>query len=115
MITNYAHGHLAEQIAAAHLKRQGYRIRDTNWKTRYCEIDIVAEKTGCIYFVEVKYRQTDSQGTGFDYITPKKIKRMTFAAEVWVQVAEWRGDYVIAAVEVSGEQHAVSQMLRILI
>ncbi|MCW1907822.1 MAG: YraN family protein [Candidatus Saccharibacteria bacterium] len=111
MTTNYAHGHIAEQYAAAHLKQLGYKIIEINWKTRYCEIDIVAEKSSCIYFVEVKYRQTAAQGFGLDYITPKKLKQMTFAAEFWVQDHNWKSDYYLAAIEVYGDHNLVSELV----
>jgi Holliday junction resolvase-like predicted endonuclease len=46
-------------------------------------------------------RSTEKQGSGFDYITSKKIKQMQYAAEIWVRQNEWDGDYRIAAAEVS--------------
>ncbi len=111
MTTNYAHGHIAEQHAAAHLKRLGYKIVEINWKTRYCEIDIVAEKSGCIYFVEVKYRQSAAQGLGFDYITPKKLDQMTFAALLWVQAHNRSKEYCLAAIEAAGIDYDVSDLV----
>lgn len=101
-MSNYTAGHDAEKVAADYLERQGYAIRALNWKTRYCEVDIIAEKNKTIYFVEVKYRKNANQGTGFDYITVKKLKQMAFAAEFWVQEHNWRGDYQLAAIEVQG-------------
>lgn len=70
--TNYAHGHYAERIAADYLVRLNFKIVDTNWKTKWCEIDIIVQKDGVMYFTEVKYRKTTNQGAGLDYITPKK-------------------------------------------
>lgn len=102
MKTNYAAGHSAEKKAAEYLMRQGFRIRGINWKTRYCEIDIVAEKSKTIHFIEVKYRLSDSQGKGFDYITPRKLRQMRFAANMWTQQNSWAGDYCLGAIEISG-------------
>ena len=103
-MSNYATGHDAEKQAAEYLKSQGFQIKELNWKTRYCEIDIVAEKDGTIYFVEVKYRRTAKQGYGVDYITPKKLKQMQFAAEMWVSNYDWSGDYQLAVVSIDGEE-----------
>lgn len=104
MKTNYQAGHDAERQAAEYLDSLGYKIRELNWKTRYCEIDIVAEKAGCIFFVEVKYRRNAAQGTGLEYVTSKKLKRMGFAAEMWVQGNQWPGAYQLAAVAIDGQQ-----------
>ena len=96
-MSNYIVGHTAEKRAAEYLKAQGFDIVELNWKTRYCEIDIVAKKKNSIYFVEVKYRQNSKQGRGLDYVTPNKVRQMTFAAEMWVSEHEWTGEYCLSA------------------
>ena len=106
--TNYAVGHLAEQHAADYLANQGYQIVTLNWKTPRCEIDIICQKANVIYFVEVKYRKNDSQGTGLDYITPHKLRQMQFAAESWVHMKGWTGEYNLAALELTGPNYVVS-------
>lgn len=103
-MTNYQSGHDAEKQAAAYLKENGYKIRELNWKTRYCEIDIVAEKDKIIWFIEVKSRKNSSQGFGYEYVTPKKLQQMHFAAEMWVQNNDWSGDYNLAVISIDGEQ-----------
>jgi Holliday junction resolvase-like predicted endonuclease len=103
-VSNYTSGHTAEKRAAKYLHSNGFKIHELNWKTRLCEIDIVAEKDKVVYLVEVKYRRTASQGRGVDYITPRKLKQMHFAAEMWVQNQDWQGDYRLAVVTVDGEQ-----------
>jgi len=103
-MSNYSVGHDAEKRAAEYLKSLGFRVKELNWKTRYCEIDIIAELSNTIYFVEVKYRHTGSQGMGMDYITPSKLKKMSFAAEVWVHQHKWGGEYQLAVVSVDNDQ-----------
>lgn len=110
-MTNFAHGREAEAAAAKYLKENGYKILAQNWRTRWCEIDIVAEKNKRVCFVEVKYRQSDKQGSGLDYITPPKIKQMKFAAELWVQDNNWTGDYTLAAIEISGVGYSVTDFI----
>lgn len=104
MITNYQSGHSAEVQAAEYLKSQGFKIHELNWKTKYCEIDIVAEKDKAVYFVEVKYRKNQNQGFGIDYITPKKLNQMRFAAEMWVSNHNWSGEYQLAAIGIDGKE-----------
>jgi uncharacterized protein (TIGR00252 family) len=107
MKTNYAAGHSAEQAAALYLKSHGFKVLDINWSTKYCEIDIVAQKNKTIFFAEVKYRKSTNFGSGFDYITPTKLKQMKFAAELWVSHFKWNGDYQLAAVEMSGDNEVL--------
>jgi len=99
-MTNYQAGHDAEKAAAEYLEQQGFRVHELNWKTRYCEIDIVAEKDKIIYFVEVKSRASLSQGSGLDYITAKKLRQMSYAADMWVANHDWAGDYQLAVVAI---------------
>lgn len=77
-------GHAAESAVADFLVRDGHQIVARNWKTPACEIDLVSQKGDHIYFTEVKYRQNNSRGGGFQAVDNKKHKRMTFAAEVFL-------------------------------
>jgi Holliday junction resolvase-like predicted endonuclease len=87
---------------AVFLKQCGYKVIERNWKTKVCEIDLVAQKDGTIYFIEVKYRSSPAQGSGYDYITYHKLNRMDFAARIWVQQHGWDGDYRLMAAAVAG-------------
>ncbi len=102
-MTNYSVGHEAEKVAARYIEEQGFVVRDLNWSTRLCEIDIVAEFSKSIYFIEVKYRSGDKQGSGIEYITPSKFKQMRFAADCWIAENKYTGDYCLSAIEVSGD------------
>ncbi len=93
---------MAEKALADLLEQQGFEIIDRNWKTKVCEIDIVAQNRGAVFFVEVKYRRGDFQGDGFEYITAQKLHKMNFAAEIWKQTYKWGGDYRLMAAAVSG-------------
>ena len=110
-MTNFAHGRTAEEAAANYLVRLGYEIIDQNWRRRSCEIDIVARKGEVIYFVEVKYRQNNKQGSGLEYITPAKLKQMTFAATMWVAENNWNADYNLAAIEVAGQEYEITEFI----
>ena len=100
-MSNFQSGHDAEKVAAEYLIEQGYKILELNWRTKYCEIDIVAQKGKRIFLVEVKSRKTLFQGSGMDYITRKKLNQMKFAAEMWVSNHKWQGDYQLAAVSIT--------------
>lgn len=93
-------GNYAEQAVSEELVRQGFSIVALNWKIKIAEIDIVCQKGDKMYFVEVKSRGSDRAGDGFDYITTQKLRHMTRAAEAWVQMYDWEGDYELLAASV---------------
>jgi len=103
-MSNYLAGHDAEKQAAHYLEGLGFKILELNWKTPRCEIDIIAVKNKRAYLVEVKYRRNKSQGSGLEYITPKKLKQMVFASSVWVQENNWQNEYQLAAIGIDGEE-----------
>jgi uncharacterized protein (TIGR00252 family) len=94
----------AESRIADFLKANKFKILAQNWRTRVCEIDIVARKDKIVYFVEVKYRSSEKQGSGLEYITPKKLQQVHFAAEIWNQQNDWEGDYRILGAEVTDDK-----------
>lgn len=95
-------GAKAEAAAATYLLRHGYVIIDQNWKTKWCEIDLIVQKNDRIYFVEVKYRQDHRFGHGLDYITSKKQNQMKFAAQLWCQAQHYTGPHQLSAIELIG-------------
>lgn len=95
-------GRTAESAVARRLEAESYKIIAQNWRTRRCEIDLVATKNKIVYFVEVKYRVAESQGDGFEYITARKLKQIRFAAEIWIAENNWSGDWRLLAAAVSG-------------
>jgi putative endonuclease len=110
-MTTTAIGQLAEQAASEYLVRNGYEIITRNWRNRLCEIDIVALKDGCVHFVEVKYRQADTYGSGLEYITKSKQKQMKFAAEQWTFENRWAGEVNLAAIEVCAPDYAIGTFI----
>lgn len=100
-------GNSGEDAVEDYLKANGFKIIDRNWKTRQCEIDVIAKKDKCVYFVEVKYRSSFDQGDGFDYITSVKQRQMVFAAEYWVAQNKWDGEYCLSGASVSGDDFEV--------
>lgn len=76
-------GQRGETRAVEWLQEQGFVIQERNWKTRYCEVDIIATKKDVIYCIEVKYRSSEKQGGGVAAITGKKLQQMKFAAEMY--------------------------------
>lgn len=66
-------GHLAEDFAVNFLISKGYKILDRNFRSRFGEIDIVAEDSGSLIFVEVKARWTRKFGAPEEAVTRSKL------------------------------------------
>ena len=108
-------GDKGEQVAADWLAADGHEIIARNWRTRYCEIDIVSVKGGVLYFTEVKYRKNDDFGDGLAAITAKKQRQMRFAAELFLAGnPECSGMAAkLLAASVSGDPPAVQAVVEI--
>jgi len=74
-------GSFGERVAVAHLEEKGYQIRETNFRVREGEIDIVAEHGDTLVFVEVKTRRGDSMGEAKEAIGWRKAQALLQAAE----------------------------------
>lgn len=96
-------GRTAEDKVAQKLETLGCEIVSQNWRTRYCEIDIVAKKGHTIVFVEVKYRSTINDHTiALQSIDHHKLRKMKYAAELWAVRNSWNGQLVLAGAVVNG-------------
>ena len=104
-------GRAAEEAAANYLIERGYKLIAKNWRTRWCEIDLIMQKGDTVYFVEVKYRSSDKWGSGIDYITPKKLQQMHFAADFWFARHRSAANYELGGIEVAGEDLRTGQLL----
>ena len=112
-ITTRQIGDMGEQAAADWLAADGHEIIARNWRTRYCEIDIVSMKDDVLWFTEVKYRKNDDFGGGMGAITAKKQRQMRFAAELFMtQSPQYEGcDMRLLAVAVEGDSSVVKEAM----
>lgn len=81
-------GSRGEEIARRLLERHGYETLETNFRTRYGEIDIVARRGGIVVFVEVKARHDRSFGEPFEAVTHRKQNQVARMAEAWLVVRQ---------------------------
>ncbi len=61
------------------------RIRQRNWRTRFGEIDIVAEESGTLVFVEVRSRSTSDRGSAAESVGPRKQRQLRLLADQYLQ------------------------------
>jgi putative endonuclease len=74
------YGEASEALAARLLRKKGYQILATNYRTRLGEIDIIARHGDAIVFVEVKARQSLRFGNPKWALTPQKRRKISMVA-----------------------------------
>lgn len=114
-VATRAIGDASETIAAEELVRHGHKVLERNWKTKYCEIDIVSQKDDTIYFTEVKHRKNDKAGDGLAAITPKKLQQMQFAARAYAHSNQLTDiDLQLIAIATTGSEPYVTSYVEIV-
>ena len=73
-------GKAGEDLACRELERRGYAISARRYRTRFGEIDIVADDGGVVVFVEVKARRSNRCGSAAEAISWRKRRRIAAMA-----------------------------------
>ena len=82
-------GARGEKLVAKYLKKQGFKILESNYRTPFGEADIIAKDGEEIAFIEVKTRTTDSYGTPSEAVGTDKQRRYRKIAQCyWLQMGE---------------------------
>lgn len=77
-------GKWGEQLVAAYLIQKGWRLRETNYRCRMGEIDLIAENHSYLIFVEVKLRKSTRFGQAGEAVDYKKQQRLRATAELYL-------------------------------
>ena len=95
-------GQLGERAAAEWLRREGFELLETNWRTGRYELDIVARKGDELHLVEVKTRRAGGLTDPEAAMTPQKQRALVQAARSYVAWKRWPGElcFDLAAVDV---------------
>lgn len=81
-------GARGEAFAARYLRRQGYELLANNYRSRYGEIDLIAQKDGYIVFCEVKTRLPGALVSGAQSVDSHKQQRVVRTAALYLQQNE---------------------------
>ncbi len=101
-------GAYGESLAADFLRNKGYTIVTKNWHCNIGEIDIIAQESNTLVFVEVRTKHGTRNGTPEESITPKKQAKLielaySYLAETVSPIDDWRID-IVAIVLDSGNR-----------
>lgn len=106
-------GNVGEEIACRYLEKKGYKVIARNYLRPWGEIDIIAEKSGIVRFVEVKTisRATPDVASGEvarenntyrpeEQVHPVKLKKLSRTADLYMNDQRDERDYQIDVVAV---------------
>ena len=101
-------GRWGEEHARRYLEGKGYTVSETNYRSRWGEVDIVALQRGELVFVEVKTRRGIAFGTPEESITAAKSQRLIATAQDYLQKngleqSRWRIDLISIHLDETGK------------
>ena len=96
-------GNIGETVACRFLEQRGYKILERNFLRPWGEIDIIAEKSGTIRFVEVKAVSRESkEGISRemshqpeDLVDVRKLRKVARTAMLYMEAAKDGREYQI--------------------
>lgn len=77
-------GKLAEIKAANYLRKKKYSLVDTNFTTRFGEIDLIVKNKKYIVFVEVKMRNENSIAEPKEFVDTIKQNKIATTASLYL-------------------------------
>ncbi len=78
-------GDAGEDLAAAALKKQGYKILERNYVTSLGEIDLIARQGKTLVFIEVKTRKNERFGAPQEAVNPAKQNKFRRLADYYLK------------------------------
>lgn len=101
-------GSLGEKLARDFLKKNGYRIRETNFRCREGEIDIIAQKGDYLTFIEVRTKTSTDFGTPEESMTFAKKDKLIASAMAYLNTHQdlpdlWRIDFIAIELDKKGK------------
>jgi putative endonuclease len=77
-------GEAGERIAEDWLTRRGWLILDRRFRSGHRDLDLVAERSGIVAFVEVKTRRGKDFGLPVEAVNWRKQRELARSAAVWI-------------------------------
>ena len=124
-------GEIGETIATKFLMKHGFSLLERNYTKKWGEIDIVAEKEGKLYFIEVKSvarenldsvtRETIDGYRPEDNMHPWKLKRLSRTIQTYLlsqkisDEKEWQVDLLVVFIDVKNKKGRVKVVSDIIL
>jgi putative endonuclease len=95
---NLITGKIGEEIAKEYLKKKGYKILEQNIRSRFGEIDFIAQKNRELILVEVRTKKGENFGSPEQSLDKKKLRKLWFNAQSYAARKKWQGRYRVDAI-----------------
>ena len=77
-------GKLGERYAANYLIKHKYKLVESNFQSRFGEIDIIVKNKSYLVFVEVKQRDVNSIATPAEFVDKAKQNKIIATAKLYL-------------------------------
>jgi putative endonuclease len=122
-------GQLGEDIICGYLKNRGFRVVLRNYRKKWGEIDVVAEKNNVLHFVEVKAggkdwefkKDGEEDYRPEDHINYNKKERMKRVIQTYLmehnigQEKEWTVDVAVVLIDTEKKKANVKLLKSVLL
>ncbi len=81
-------GRWGESLAAAYLREKGFAIAAANYRSRFGEIDLIAQDEAYVVFAEVKLRASSRFAEAREFVGAAKQARIRSTALLWLSQHE---------------------------
>ena len=124
-------GEIGENIAERFLVKHNFTVKDRNYTKKWGEIDIIAEKNGKIYFIEVKSvsrpnlssvpRETLDYYKPEDNMHPWKMKRLSRTIQTYLlkekmpDDVEWQVDLLVVFLDLENKKAKIKVVKDIIL
>ena len=77
-------GAWGEQLAAEYLRKKRYKLQAAGYRSRFGEIDLIAQNKQFLIFVEVKLRKTADFALAREYVDRRKQDKLRVTASIYL-------------------------------
>src|SRR3989338_8860360 len=109
-------GNKGERMARGYLISKGYSIIESNYNTKFGEIDIIAKYKGIIHFIEVKSGHNNNEVNPVENLNYHKIRKFIRITQHYLlqnnisDQQRWQIDAIVVIFGQAGEQPNISHI-----
>lgn len=125
-------GEIGENVAEKFLIKHNFLILDRNYTKKWGEIDIIAEKTNKLYFIEVKsvsretlnnviHETSDNHSRPEENMHPWKLKRISRTIQTYLlskkiaEEKEWQVDLLVVFLDLKNKKAKIKVVSNIIL